>query len=550
MTKEERDRREAEKRARLSAAPDLGGVSLPVSRGNLLRAFWSMAVLLGVWLLIGARADLNGENTLVACALFVLCLAPAWLWASGHVAGLPIFPVFALTFIPTYLVPLWKGAASLATFTTTEINTAGWTLAGFLAISTVIWHQICVVNRDTPPSILMIEQLRSEWILMLCLLIQVVFEIGIFFFKGMGEGIFPVIRSFAGSAGRLGLFIFSYQLGKGKLHSVYRALFLGAVSLILLRQVSSLLLSTALPTVGIVFAGYILGKGKIPWISLGGAVFALAILQMGKVEMRDQYFAGQKETSLMDASTFFSEWIGYGLKNMGIGRSKEAKREDVESVQERGSLIQVMIKVQQKTPSQLPYLEGETYRYVPEMLIPRIFNKEKIWAHAGNMILSMYYGFLEKDQIFMTSIAFDPIIEAYANYGFAGVFFLATLMGLGIGFLTNLTTRVPMLSFRFLAGLQLLAVLLASFNTAGVFVTSLWQSLISLSLLAAVLMKKRPNPLFILSTSSHKSRDRTLPGENGGENQQRVPAGTLPSNATASMKNERPTRFVYGKKKV
>lgn len=549
MTKEEKIRQEEEKKARLSRAPDLGGISLPVSRGNLLKAFWSMAVLLGGWLYAGARQDLGGESVLVAGLLFIFCLAPSLLWASGRVTGLPIFPVFALSFIPTYVIPFWKGAASIKSYSPTEIITAGWTLAGFLAVSTVIWQQICVKNRSTPRNILMIEQVRSEWILMLCLLVQVVFEIGIFFFKEMGEGIFPVIRSFAGAAGRLGLFIFSYQMGKGKLHPVYQAMFLAAVSLILVRQVSSLLLSTAIPTVGILFAGYILGKGKIPWASLVGTIFVLGVLQMGKVEMREQYFTGEKQASFSDVSGFFGEWIGYGFKNMGIGTSRDTKREDVESVRERGSLIQVMIKVQQMTPSQLPYLDGETYRYIPEMLIPRMFNKEKIWVHAGNMILSMYYGFLEKDQIFMTSIAFDPIIESYANYGYAGVFFLAVIMGLGIGFVTNLTARVPMLSFRFLAGLQLLAVLLGSFNTAGVFVTSLWQSLISLGFLAVVLMKKLPNPLLVVSVPGREmtsiSQRPASPGHPSSTSQGPVVA---PSEAPP-VKNERPQRFIYRGKK-
>lgn len=543
MKKEERDKRDLEKEARLGAAPDLGGISLPVSRLNLLKAFWFMTMLLGGWLLAGAR-ELSGESVLVAGLLFVVCLVPAWLWASGRVTGLPIFPVFALSFLPTYVTPFWKGAVSLKDFSNTEIITAGWTVAGFLSVSTLIWQQICVKNRSTAKNILMIQQVRSEWILMLCLLVQVIFEIGIFFFREMGEGIFPVFRSFAASAGRLGLFIFSYQIGRGKLNQTYQGLFIIAVSLIMVRQISSLLLSTAIPTVGILFAGYILGKGKIPWGSLIGTIIILGILQMGKVEMREEYFANKKQASLSNVAEFFGEWVGYGLKNMGISTSKELKREDVQSVQERGSLIHMLIKVQQKTPSQLPYLDGETYRYIPEMLIPRIFNKDKIWVHAGNMILSLYYEILEKDKIFMTSIAFDPIIEAYANYGYAGVFFLAVIMGVGIGIVTNLTVRVPMLSVRFLIGLQLLAVLLGSFNTAGVFVTSFWQSLISLGVLAAVLMKNYPNPLF----HPYRPRDE-IKNTNQNLINNKSQTTSIEGLPTKMEPYSRPIRFIYGKHK-
>jgi len=553
MNKEEKIRQDEVRKVYLGKAPDLGGIALPVSRGGLLKAFWSLSALFLGWLFWESRGNVNGETLLVTSVLVVLCLIPSWLWCSGRISGLPIFPAFSLTFLPTYVIPLWKGTRSLASYTSLEINTAGWTLAAFLGVSLLFWHQLCSKNRTTPSRILMIEQVRSEWILMGCILLQVVFEIGIFFFKELGEGVFPIIRGLTSSAGRLGLFIFSYQMGKGTLRAGYKGLFIACLSLILIRQTSSLLLSTAIPTVGIVFSAYILGKGKIPWIPLVATVFTLAVLQLGKVEMREQYFSGEKQMSFLNVTGFFSEWVGYGFKNMGVGESKDAKREDVESVQERGSLIQVMLKIQQKTPSQLPYLEGETYRYIPEMLIPRIFNKEKIWVHAGNMILSVYYGFLEQEQIFKTSIAFDLVIEAYANYGYAGIFFIATIMGVIIGITTNLTTRVPMLSFRFLAGVQLLAILLASFNTAGVLATSLWQSLISLVLLSLVLMKKMPNPLYTKSKAFREMGDGRSDngvGAAGGLKQEvekeKNAKSKDPNVERIPARHERPKRFVYG----
>ena len=558
MNKEEKIRQDEVRKVYLGKAPDLGGIALPVSRRGLLKAFWSLSTLFLGWLFWGSRGNINGETFLVTSVLVVLCLTPSLLWCSGRVSGLPIFPAFSLTFLPTYVIPLWKGTRSLGSYNSLEINTAGWTLAAFLGVGLLFWHQLCAKNRTTPSQIMMIEQVRSEWILMGCILLQVVFEIGIFFFKEFGEGVFPIIRGLTSSAGRLGLFIFSYQMGKGSLSIGYKGLFIVCLSAILIRQTSSLLLSTAIPTVGIVFSAYILGRGKIPWIPLLATVFTLAVLQLGKVEMREQYFSGEKQMSLLNATGFFSEWVGYGFKNMGVWESKDAKREDIESVQERGSLVQVMLKIQQKTPSQLPYLEGETYRYIPEMLIPRIFNKEKIWVHAGNMILSVYYGFLEQEKIFQTSIAFDPIIEAYANFGYAGVFFIATIMGAIIGITTNLTTRVPMLSFRFLAGVQLMATLLASFNTAGVLVTSLWQSLISLVLLSFVLMKKMPNPLFAKPESVRRLSD----GEDGladhgsggvrSENDGRsVTKSSIPALAEqGQLRHERPHRYIYKGNKV
>ena len=204
------------------------------------------------------------------------------------------------------------------------------------------------------------------------------------------------------------------------------------------------MLATPLPTLGIAFAGYILGAGRMPWKALICAVAAVTVLHAGKYDMREIYIEKrEKSTGLMDYPRYFTEWIGYGLKNLGMGGKGEEKREDVSSTKERSSLIQLMIKIQASTPSQVPYLEGASYRFIPELLIPRIFKKEKVIAHMGNWILSYRYGILQAEEMGKTSVGFDPIMEAYANFGYIGVFSLAVIMGFFLGWVTRLTIHVP-----------------------------------------------------------------------------------------------------------
>ena len=106
MTKEERDKREVEKKIRLAGSPDLGGISLPLSRGGLLRAFWILAIGFVGALFWDSQGKVNGETFLVTSCLLILCFLPSWFWASGRVTGLPIFPIFTLGFLPTYVSPL------------------------------------------------------------------------------------------------------------------------------------------------------------------------------------------------------------------------------------------------------------------------------------------------------------------------------------------------------------------------------------------------------------------------------------------------------------
>ena len=107
MTREERDKREAEKRARMEGSPDIGGVTLPFSRATLLRFFWGFALIFPAWTMWNARGNLTFETVFAGSVLYVACLLPSWFWATGRIQGLPIFPIFGLTFLPTYVTPLW-----------------------------------------------------------------------------------------------------------------------------------------------------------------------------------------------------------------------------------------------------------------------------------------------------------------------------------------------------------------------------------------------------------------------------------------------------------
>ena len=594
MTKEERDKKEAEKRARMEGSPDIGGVTLPFSRKALLGFFWVFTAVFPAWTLWNARGDISFEGVFAGSVLFVACLLPSWFWATGRIQGLPIFPIFGLTFLPAYVTPLWQGHSALAQYTPNEINTAAWTVTGFLLISQLFWQQSAVRKVGVPHVVRMIDLKKAVKVLLVCLIAEVIFELLSLFLWQLGGGAFAAIRGFATAAGRMGIFVFSYQMGMGNLKPAVRTLFLVLVSLLVVQETATLLLATVLPTLGLAFAGYILGSGKVPWKTLSCVTAAVMVLHAGKYEMREIYMEKrERSTGIMDYPRYFAEWIGYGLKNLGMGKVGEERMEDISSAKDRGSLIQLLIRIQKATPSQIPYLEGASYKFIPELLIPRIFHKEKVVAHMGNWILSYQYGILQAEELGKTSVGFDPIMEAYANYGFLAVLFLAVLFGFFMGWSTRLTIHVPMLSFGFLFGVQVIAAVVASFNTAGVFVTTIWQSFLALAGLSLFLMSKQDNPVWKyyalklaekLKFKTDAKLKKTLEevnsvlkkeesekdigsgisdiGDNSAESGRREGAvggqGSVVSGRPASIsgnpspvpqRHERPTRFVYGEKK-
>ncbi len=573
MTKEERDKREAEKRARMEGSPDLGGVALPISHNTLLKIFWGFILVFPAWTLWNARNDLTFETTFAGSVLFVTCLMPGWFWATGRIQGLPIFPIFGLMFLPTYVTPLWQGHSALGNYTPNEINAAAWTVAGFLIVAQLFWQQMAVRAVGVPQAVRMIDLKKAEKVLLVCLIAEVVFELLALFLWQLGGGAFAAIRGFATAAGRMGIFVFSYQMGAGNLKKGVLTIFIILLFLLVVQETASLLIATVLPTLGLAFAGFILGSGRIPWKTLICTVVAIGVLHAGKYEMREIYLEKKERTTeLVDYPRYFGEWLGYGLKNLGMGKAGKDK-EEVSSAGERASLIQLMIQIQTSTPSKVPFLEGESYRLIPSMLVPRVINPTKAVAHTGNMLLSLHYGILDEVGIWKTSVAFDPIMEAYANYGYPGVLVLAVVFGFFIGWATRLTIHVPMLSFGFLFGVQVIASIVASFNTAGVFVTATWQAFLALCVLSLILMSKQNNPVWkyyalklagklkIKSDAKLKKTLQEVEGVLAKEQKEAVagngslvsggaPSPNSESLSTDSVRPERPTRFVYGEKKA
>ena len=384
----------------------------------------------------------------------------------------------------------------------------------------------------------------------------------------------------------MGLFVFSYQLGQGKLSPAKRTFFIALVALLVVQECASLLLSTALPTLGIAFACYILGSGKLPWKALAATVVVISVLHAGKFEMRAIYHEGGKKSGFAGLPAYFMEWVGYGLKNLTTPREKleMEDKQKVATAKERASLIQLMVKIQTMTPGQVPFLKGVSYEFIPPLLIPRVLAPGKGVAHTGNIILSAHYGILSGENLFQTSVGFDPVMEAYANFGFIGVGLAAVIFGFLMGGVTRLTINVPMLSFGFLFGVQLIAVLVGSWNTAGVLITSLWQAFLALVGLSFVLMSKQNNPVwkYYAMKLAEKLRFKKDPKiEKAVQEMEAVAAATTGyglqaagdtrqinglgiedrglgdsskaesenrKEETAPVMHQRPTRFVYGKK--
>jgi hypothetical protein len=99
--------------------------------------------------------------------------------------------------------------------------------------------------------------------------------------------------------------------------------------------------------------------------------------------------------------------------------------------------------VLEKTPSEIPFWEGESYSAIPFIFIPRFLWTDKPSRHIWNKF-GRTYGILSEDDV-STSVAINYFAEAYMNFGILGMYVVAMIMG----FLIAGTER---LSYYFLGG--------------------------------------------------------------------------------------------------
>jgi hypothetical protein len=153
----------------------------------------------------------------------------------------------------------------------------------------------------------------------------------------------------------------------------------------------------------------------------------------------------------------------------------------------------MLLLVQDKSPNEVPFLDGMTYAPIPYLLLPRFLAPDKGLSHAGNILLSVNYGLQDIEGTRSTSIGWNLVAEAYANFGYAGVLAIAVFMGLLYGTVSRLTAGVPLTSFRFVSGLIVLAGV-TNDNSLGVFLTMQFQGVVGVALASVFLMRRQPNP--------------------------------------------------------
>jgi hypothetical protein len=469
---------------------------LAVRRASLSAAYWLGLGVLVVCLVATAHPQYS-ESLVGAILIIATSWFPALLWIRKKMSGFPIFPVFALTYTWTFGLPLIYEHPIVTLFRADDQLFAAFSVAGFLLIATIVWYFVREQRTKIPRRCLAMRERGADTILLGLLFVSIGFTAAVNGgWLNTSSGFYSIFRSIVLALQGLACFALSYRLGRGELHGPKKIIFKVLMATAVIVSLPPLLMINSMSLVALAAFGYVSGCGKVPWISFTAAIAFFGFLQLGKTEMRDRYWgdADQGPVQPLEYPAFFKEWLSTSFDQLATPVTRD--EDEKHSLVERASLMQLLL-YEQTLSSSVPFMFGETYTIVPELLIPRIFYPGRANTHEGTSRLNIHYGFQTREQTETTTLGFGLLNEAYANFGLAGMAMLAVALGGFYGWIERWAAVAPLLSAR---GLFAITVASFSFQTefaAGVYAAALLQATVALLVLSAFTMQKRANALML-----------------------------------------------------
>ena len=460
----------------------------PRAKPLFQRLFWIVAGGLVAGGIVTAER-LASVSTAAGFVIGAVALLPSYLWVRT-LHGLPIYPAVSLSYLWTSAIPLIQGHLEVVRYAVTDQLLAVITVVASLSFGTVCWASF---NRRRPParsSCLCIPETRHATPFLVFIAAGCLFFSPLpWMFIEIDGSLYSTTRMAVQALAVLSTTVVAYQWGRRTLSSLAKAVFILLSFLSMVFELTGLMIH---PFVMLVFtsaAAYTLGRGRLPLTLIGITCVIISLLHAGKWPMRAAY-TGPHAKPVTSYVEFYTEWFAAGLQALDGSVDPDLRRPKHSSALERGSVIQMLLLVQTRSPDPVSYLYGETYALIPELLVPRLLNPNKPWANEATHLLGMHYGLQTRAQTRTTTIGFGPLAESYANFGLLGVFGLGAATGALTGAVARWGTGLPVTSFNGLFGLLTLSAFLQTEGSLSAIVNSLFQGLMTLICVRVVLMRR------------------------------------------------------------
>jgi hypothetical protein len=311
-------------------------------------------------------------------------------------------------------------------------------------------------------------------------LIFVGLSLGIAYQVALIAGWFPDLGSFFGLVRSI-VYTFTsvacYFLGvaraRGLLTGSRWTVALAELIILILLSWSSLFLVGGIMYALTAAMGFVIVSKRVPWAVALVGLLAVTLLHAGKAEMRKNYWEeGNNFVSGYSIAMFpnlMVEWVRAGI----VGLTSDAEVTDALG---RASLVHMLLRAQRLTPDSVAYLDGETYALLPQMLVPRFLDPDKLTSQAGMNLLNIHYGLQSERDTTTTAVGWGLVPEAFANFGYSGVIVLGFLIGGLCGTLTRWSAKASAVSLPSLFALAAMVNMINMEADLSNLVTSMAQS--------------------------------------------------------------------------
>jgi hypothetical protein len=422
-------------------------------------------------------------------AAYLLVLAgsvlPAVLWIRAGAPGVPIVPAIAMMHFIYYALPVASGSTTLMGYSAQEILRSGATVGLFLLAVTVAWR-LTAVNRQTrsaaPRFASPLQVTRFTFIgLTAGLAFHVLLISG---WLGWLGPYFGLARSVTLTLATLACYFVGVARARGMLRGMSLSLAVAGLVAMVLLAWSSLFLVGGLIYLLAAALGYVIAAKRVPWLALAAAIAVVTVLHAGKAEMRDKYWYGgrasEAASSVIEVPAVLVEWVGTGVAALASGDSGQ-------SLMDRASLLDMLLRAQRLTPRYIGFFEGESYRFLPAMLVPRFLSPDKVQSQAGMELLNIRYGIQTAEGASVTAIGWGPIAEAYANFGYLGVIGVALLLGAFAGAMARWSAGASPVSLATLLTINVMMKMINLETDLSYLIINLWVSSVSVFIFFGVL---------------------------------------------------------------
>jgi hypothetical protein len=446
--------------------------------------FWIAAGSIALW---AAISSLKGAESFPGPAILVAsgALFPAYLWCTGRVSGLPVFPLFSSSFLLTHAFPLLDPTPRILSYTDAAVWTAAATVASFLWLSTAVWA-ICIGRARHPPSTCLTvagERGHALYLSMLFATTMLSIATNGDWFSELSEGLFTTLRGFIRGLTGVAILMLAMSWGERRLSPASVRLFVTLFLLFCLSDAASLFLVGAIVASLMLSVGFTLGRGRLPAITLV-AIAIFGLLHVGKGTMRERYWTFGAQGYVIQPAGYpwlYVEWFAASLEQLNVAAGDDEQRT---SIFARVSNINILLQVQEMSPQVVPYLGGATYAIIPSAVLPRVLFPEKVSPHIGSATLNVHYGNQTWESSQSTTIGWGLLNESIANFGHAGWVGLALCLGLFYGGITRASIGLPSSSIQALVAVFTMGFAVQTEWTASVFLSAYAQGLFSFLVVA------------------------------------------------------------------